>query len=64
MSSLTLQGQTTFGSITGTVTDQHGAIIPNAGITVVNEGTGVERKTLSTANGIYNIPNLVLSGAH
>src|SRR5262245_36422651 len=53
-----LSGQTTFGSITGTVTDQNGAVIPDAVITIVNEGTGVERKVRTTASGVYNMPNL------
>jgi hypothetical protein len=53
-----LVGQTTFGSITGTVTDQNGAVIPEAVVTVVNEGTGVERNVRTTASGVYNVPNL------
>ncbi|HLI34126.1 MAG TPA: TonB-dependent receptor [Terriglobia bacterium] len=46
-------GQTS-GTITGIVTDQSGASIPNAIITVTNVGTGVVARTLKTgADGIY-----------
>src|SRR5215813_7455745 len=58
LASMPLAGQTTFGSITGTVTDQNGAVIPDAAVTVINEGTSVERKVLTTVNGVYNVPNL------
>jgi hypothetical protein len=57
LASAPLTAQTTFGSITGTVTDQKG-VIPNALVSIVNEGTGVERKVLTTANGVYKVPNL------
>ncbi len=36
--------QTTFGSITGVVTDQSRAAVPNAQITVVNQDTGFTRR--------------------
>jgi hypothetical protein len=55
-----LFGQTTFGSITGTVTDNTGAVIPGASVTIRNEGTGVERSVLTTSSGVYVIPNLDL----
>lgn len=32
-------GQATFGTITGTVTDSTGAVVPNTEVSVVNEGT-------------------------
>ena len=51
-------GQTTFGSITGTVTDQSGAVVPNAKVTIVNENTGLERQVLSSQTGVFNVPDL------
>jgi len=50
--------QTTFGSITGTVTDPSGAVIPGARVTVTNEGTGGEREVITTGSGVFNVPNL------
>jgi hypothetical protein len=50
--------QSTFGSITGIVTDPSGAIIPNAEVDVTNEGTGAVRSTNSGSTGVYNVPNL------
>ncbi len=51
-------GQTTFGSITGTVTDPTGAVIPGAAVSVTNAGTGIERKVTTSAGGVFNVPNL------
>jgi hypothetical protein len=51
-------GQTTFGSITGTVTDPTGAVVPGANVLVINQGTGLERKVTTSAGGVFNVPNL------
>ncbi|HEY6272967.1 MAG TPA: carboxypeptidase regulatory-like domain-containing protein [Terriglobales bacterium] len=51
-------GQTS-GTITGTVTDQSGAAIPGATVTVTNVGTGVVARTVTTgAGGIYTAESL------
>ena len=39
-----VQAQTTFGSISGVVTDQTGATVPGATVKAVNEGTGSARQ--------------------
>ena len=36
-------GQSTFGSIVGTVKDSSGSVVPMANVKFVNEGTAVER---------------------
>src|SRR5215472_14328663 len=52
------QAQTTFGSITGVVTDPSGAAIPNAQITVVNQNTGLTRRQSTAVTGVYTVPDL------
>ncbi len=51
-------GQTTFGSITGTIADPTGAVIPAATVSVTNQGTGIERRVTTSASGVFNVPNL------
>ena len=51
-------GQTIFGTITGTVTDRSGAVVPGATVTVTNEGTGIQRKVTTTGAGVYVVPDL------
>ena len=45
-------------SLTGTVIDQSGAVIPGAEVTVKNNATGAEAKTVTAANGTFSIPAL------
>jgi Carboxypeptidase regulatory-like domain/TonB dependent receptor len=46
------------GSVSGTVTDQTGAIIPGATITVTNIAQGVQRQVTTNGQGIYTFPSL------
>ena len=50
--------QTTFGSITGTVTDPSGALVPGASITVTSESRGSTRHVTTGAAGVFNFPDL------
>jgi len=50
--------QVLYGSVTGTVTDQSGAIIPSAQITITNEATSLKRETTTDASGQYRILDL------
>jgi len=50
--------QTTFGSITGVVTDQSRAAVPNAQITVVNQDTGFTRRQSTGATGVYTVTDI------
>ena len=45
--------QTTAGSIVGTVTDTTGSIVPNAAVTVTNEGTGITFSATTDTAGNY-----------
>jgi A-macroglobulin TED domain/Alpha-2-macroglobulin family/Carboxypeptidase regulatory-like domain/MG2 domain/A-macroglobulin receptor binding domain len=47
------------GAITGTVTDQTGAIIANATVTAINDLTGVVYTAKSDQNGAYLLGNLI-----
>jgi hypothetical protein len=55
--------QVLYGSITGTVTDRSGAVIPNAAVTITNQGTGEVRTEKASAEGIYNFLD-VLPGTY
>jgi hypothetical protein len=50
--------QTVSGTILGTVTDSSGSVIPNAKVTIVNEGTGLTRTVQTDTNGEYTAPSL------
>lgn len=53
-----LDGQASDGNLTGTVTDQTGAVIENAGVTLRNMNTGVARSTVTDAAGLYRFQNI------
>src|SRR5215510_6373394 len=55
--------QATFGTLTGTVTDSTGAVIPNASLEIVNEGTNIARKVTSDSAGNYELTHLI-AGAY
>ena len=52
LAAATLYGQSA-GSLRGTVIDPQGAVVPEVVITLVNNGTGSSRQTLSDATGVY-----------
>ena len=49
---------TNAGAITGTITDATGALLPNANVTVTNQGTRDTRTAVSTSKGFYTVENL------
>jgi hypothetical protein len=46
------------GTITGTVTDPSGSVVPGASVVLRNAGTGIDRKTETNGAGIYEAPFL------
>src|SRR3977135_4485123 len=56
---LPVMAQNPTGSIRGMVTDQHGAVIQNATVTVTNKATGDSRKVNAGSDGIYAVENLL-----
>jgi hypothetical protein len=57
-SQATTFGQGLYGSLVGTVTDPSGAVVPSAGVTVTNVGTGQIREDRTDQSGRYNLVNL------
>lgn len=54
-----LQAQILYGSITGTVTDPTGAVVPNVVVTITDQGTGALRSIKADAVGNYSILNVL-----
>jgi hypothetical protein len=55
----TASAQVLYGSIAGTLTDETGAIVPRATVTVTNTATGLSRQATTDESGYYSIPNLL-----
>ena len=53
-----LGAQGTRGTITGTVNDASGAVVPGAEITILEKATGVETKSVTSEAGVYRAPYL------
>src|SRR5271156_4530780 len=54
----TARGQSTFGSISGTVKDASGAAIAGAQVTVTSTATGAQQTFTTDQNGLYSFLNL------
>jgi outer membrane receptor protein involved in Fe transport len=52
------EGQTSTGSLAGTVRDVSGGLVPGAVVTAKNAATGIARSATTDAEGRYRIPNL------
>src|SRR5437879_4279681 len=50
--------QVLFGSVSGTVTDQSGAGVPKAHVTLINKATGVQRESDADESGHYTITDV------
>ena len=55
---LTLHAQTT-AQLTGSVTDNTGAIVPGAKVTLINDGTKDARDVVTNQDGVYSFPALL-----
>src|SRR5579863_7832282 len=56
--------QTSTGEVNGTVSDQQGAFVAQAKVTLTNTATGVKRDTLTNDAGRFNFTAVSTSGAY
>src|SRR6202162_1506667 len=54
-----VQAQVAGGTITGTVVDSSGRLIPNASVSITNVATGINRTVTTNEDGLYIAPNLL-----
>ncbi len=54
-----VQAQRFDGTLRGDVSDESGAVVPDAKITLTNQDTGVSQTTTTTSAGSYIFPNLL-----
>src|SRR5262245_35270763 len=57
------EAQVLYGSLVGNVTDQNGAVVQGATVTITNKGTNQVREATSNSDGEFTITN-VLSGVY
>ena len=53
-----LLAQNTSGSLSGTVVDSAGSVVPNAKVTLTGEANGFVRTALATSEGFFSLPDL------
>lgn len=46
------------GTITGTVSDQSGSVVPNATVSIIETQTGIKHDTTTNSSGAYTVPQL------
>ena len=56
---LCAHAQVSGATLTGTVTDSSGAVVPNVQVSIKNEGTGEVRTVTVDSAGFYSAPNLL-----
>jgi len=59
MPGVNLHAQVSGGTISGTVVDTSGRVIPNANISITNVATGIIRSVTTNRDGLYTAPNLL-----
>src|SRR5215813_13456085 len=57
--SIPLLSQSSNGTISGTVADASGAVVPGVTVTATNNATGVVTTVLSNDSGVYNFASLL-----
>jgi Carboxypeptidase regulatory-like domain len=60
----TARSQTSTAEINGNVTDQSGAVIPNAKVVLINHATGVQRDAITNQDGRFTFTNVSTEGVY
>ena len=56
---VSLSAQVVGATLSGTITDASGAVVPNAEVSIKNSATGIIRAVSTNADGLYTAPNLL-----
>src|SRR5467141_1934987 len=56
---VTAHAQVAGATLSGTVTDQSGGVLPQAAISIKNIATGIARASATSTAGFYSVPNLL-----
>src|SRR6266705_615653 len=56
---VTAHAQVAGATLSGTVTDQSGGVLPQAAISIKNIATGITRSSTTSTDGFYSVPNLL-----
>jgi hypothetical protein len=57
--SVPLRAQVAGGTLSGTITDATGAVVPNAQVVIRNTATGISKTVAAGTEGFYTAPNLL-----
>jgi len=57
--SLPLRAQVAGGTLSGTITDASGAVVPSAEVEIKNSATGIAKTVTTSTEGFYTAPNLL-----
>jgi hypothetical protein len=56
---VTAHAQVAGATLSGTVTDQSGGVVPQAAVSIKNVATGITRASTTSTGGFYSVPNLL-----
>jgi Carboxypeptidase regulatory-like domain/TonB dependent receptor len=59
LGAVTTKAQVLYGTLTGRITDQTGAVVPNVTVTITSQDTGAVRTATSSEQGDYRVTNLL-----
>jgi Carboxypeptidase regulatory-like domain/TonB-dependent Receptor Plug Domain len=59
LANIQIYAQVSGATLSGTVTDPSGAVVPNATLSIKNVATGIVRQITTDSSGVYTAPNLL-----